>query len=287
MDLVRTLRGLWTLRRWLPLGLLLASVAALSTAYSIGVNPPSLEKKTFEIGAASTRVLVDSRRSAVVDLHQVGADFSPLASRAEVLANLMTSTPAKRIIGRRAHIGPSLIEAIAPSTTNQPQATQQPRAEERGTGLVAETRGYRVVFAASSELPILTIFTQAPSAVEAVRLANASASAVKVYVHDVTVRQKIPQARGIVVSQLGGANGGLVNPGIDRKLAFLAFFTALVAYALGVLVVSGLVNGWRAELRAESGGADVPLVAAVDPEQPLNGSATVEPELARPEAVSR
>jgi hypothetical protein len=121
----------------------------------------------------------------------------------------------------------------------------------------------------------LSIVTQAPSASGAERLANAAASAVRTYVSTVAVRQRIPEVRRVVVSQLGPARGGLVNPGINKKTAGMTFFAVFMGFAIALLLISGIVKGWRLEQSGNAVGPELAESELVEPraERPVDADA--------------
>ena len=69
-------------------------------------------------------MLVDTPDSQVVDLNPKGADA--LSTRANLLANLMVSTPVKWIIARDAGVPPDRLVAVAPSATGSGGPTVPP-----------------------------------------------------------------------------------------------------------------------------------------------------------------
>src|SRR5690606_17275867 len=115
----------------------------------------------------------------------------------------LTSPAALRIIGQEAGIDPGLIFAQGPFEANQPRAEQEPTAEARSSQIVGETNGYRLQFESSPELPIVTIFAQAPTPEEATRLANATAEGLAVYVRRLQATRLVPSSQRVTIRQLG------------------------------------------------------------------------------------
>lgn len=249
MDLAQVLRELWRRRGWLALGALLALYLALTTAYRVGLFPPSLERKTLAVGVADTQLLVDTPRSALTD---VGRDLEPLAARATVFTHFMTSLPVREAVARRVGLPASAIQADAPPSPNQPRAATEPTAAQRGSAVVGERRGYRLFFSNDPTSPTVNIRAQAPTARDAIRLANAGAAGFRAYVQRIQVQQGDPPARRVQLRQLGSAQGGIVGGEINERLAALAFAGAFVGWCLLVLLVVNVARSWR-ELEAEEG----------------------------------
>src|SRR4051812_42369202 len=103
MELVAILRLLWRRRAVVAALAVVAVVVGLSAAYRIG--PGGLESRQHDVGIGSVTALVDTPSSLVVDLGgDTGADIGTLSARANLLASLMTSSPIKDEIARRARI---------------------------------------------------------------------------------------------------------------------------------------------------------------------------------------
>ena len=95
MEAVTILRELWRRRILVAVVALVSILAGLSTAYSISLPPKS---KSFEVGVATGRILVDTPDSQVVDVQPKGS--GTLGIRAGVLANLMTEGDVKAAIAK-------------------------------------------------------------------------------------------------------------------------------------------------------------------------------------------
>ena len=159
MELARILRELWRLRIWLLFSLPVSLYVGLSSAYNVSLAPPSLQKKAIEVGTASTELLVDSPRSALIDAERSIESWS---SRAEVYASLIDSEVIRGYIGRAVGLPDQSIVTSGPSVINQP--TRERNAQQRGNEIIAESRLYRVAARSRSGLPLVSIATQAPSA---------------------------------------------------------------------------------------------------------------------------
>jgi hypothetical protein len=248
MDLIRILNELWDRRRWVIAAAFVALLIGISTSYKI----PSFEKKELLSGAASSQVLIDSSTSAIGD---VDRDPAPLATRAVVLAQYMSSAEARTAIAEKLGLSPTQIAADGPFSTLTDRSTYQATpAGPRANQLTEENAIYRLVFDAQLTLPIISIYTQAPDANSATALASAATSVLAGYVAGLD--RGIPLARRITVTTLGQPEGGTVNDGASPILAFLAFIGVLVVLCALIVVMSGLVRQWReARLPADDGEA--------------------------------
>lgn len=259
MDLAQILRELWTRRGWLALGLVVALVAGLATAYRISVFPPGLDKKSLSVGVADTQILIDSPASALADL---GRDLDPFAKRAQVYARFMTSRPVRRAIAAEVGLRDHEVITEAPLLGSVPKAAQEPVASQRSRQLLGEDVAFRLRFTSDPGLPTVTIQAQAPRVDEAERLANAGATGFAKYVEQIQRRQGVPEPRRVTVRQLGSAQGGVLAEEINRPLAILTFVGVFIAWCLLVLLGSSVARSMR-ELRENDNG-----------ERPASGNAS-------------
>jgi hypothetical protein len=246
VDLARILKELWHRRLLVAVGLVPAFVIAISTAYHISGFPPKVTSKSIEYGAASTQVLVDARLSPLTDLK---GELSPLAMRAEVYTNLVMTEPVRAAIAR--DLGrpsaPLVIEGRSPNQLTR--SAREPTAEQRSNALRSETDVLRALFVAEPNLPVISIYTQGPTAKSAVALADAAASGLTNYVTALEANNRIPADRRVRISQLGQAQGGTVNEGAGRVVMVLAFALAFIGWCMLVLIGSSVLHGWREDDR--------------------------------------
>jgi energy-converting hydrogenase Eha subunit F len=246
MDLLKIINELWHRRALVIAAFVVALLVGLSTNYKL----PSFEKKALLVGAATSQVLVDSSTSAIAD---VDRDPAPLANRAVVLAQYMSSAEARGQIAEKMGLAPTQISADGPFSSLTDRSTYQATpAGPRANQLTEENAVYRLVFDAQLSLPIISIYTQAPDAASATNLASAATSVLTSYV--VELDAGIPQARRITVSQLGQPEGGTVNDGANPILAFLAFLAIFVVLCTLIVLGSGLLRQWREQNSPEGFG---------------------------------
>lgn len=259
MDLAQALRQLSRHRGWVALGLLVAAVAGLSTAYRISVLPPDLSERALSYGTANTQVLVDTPTSALTDL---GPRLDPLTQRAAVFTRLARTRPVQQAIAREAGTDERTLVVEAPIQSNEPNAATEPTAERRSDNLLDEDRRFRVIFERDRGLPAVNVFARAPRAEDAVRLADAGAAGFIKYIEAVQRRQQVPPERRVTLRQLGAATGGQIAGDINLELAVLVFAGIAFAWAVLILVVSGVADNMRKLREAEETGlSDAPTTS--------------------------
>lgn len=247
MELARTLNTLWHRRRLVALGAVIAAIAALLSVYQVSLVPPALKSRTNVFSTASTQILVDTPDSAFVD---VANDITPLDTRASVFARFLASPTALELIARESKLPIEAIEAQGPYEQNLPEFQQVPTAEKRSSQIIGEGALYRLRFENNPELPIVTVFAQAPTTEEAIVLASAAPVALRKYVERIQAQQDTPSNRQIQIRKLGHAIGGVVNEGASIQIATLVFVAALIGWCMLLIPAHTIARGWR-ELRKE------------------------------------
>lgn len=237
MDLVRILNELWDRRRWVVAAAVVALLAGISTSYKL----PSFEKKAQENGAASAQALIDSTQSTIGDVER---DPTPLAARAVVLAQYMSSPEARTAIAKRMGLSPQQISAEGPfSTLTERSSYQAIPAGPRANQLTEEDALYRLVFDAQLELPIVSIYAQGPTADGAAKLAASATATLRSYVAGLD--KGVPRENRITATTLGAPEGGIVNSSASPVLAVLAFLGTFILLCVLIVVGSGLTRQWR------------------------------------------
>jgi hypothetical protein len=242
MELARTLKILSQRRRLVALGALIAVIAALFSVYRVGLAPPSLESRTNVFATASTQILVDTPESAFADL---ASNLEPLEARASVFARFLASPAAVALIARKAKLPVDAVEAQGPFDINLPVFQQEPTAEQRSSQIIGEAALYRLRFNNNPDLPIISVFAQAPTQKEAARLATAAPSALREYIDQLQARQQTPPARQVEIRRLGDATGGVVNEGANIQIATLVFLAVMVGWCMLLIPAQTLARGWR------------------------------------------
>lgn len=242
MELARTLKTLWQRRRLMAVGVVLASAAAMLSVYRIGLLPPAIESRTNVFATASTQILVDTPGSAFADLE---TSFEPLDERASVFARFLASPAAVEMIAREAGLPADAIEAQGPFDLNIPVFEQEPTAEKRSTQIIGEAALYRLRFENNPDLPIISVFAQAPTQQEATELAAAAPAALRDYIGRLQAAQHTPRNRQVAIRRLGDATGGTVNDGANTQIAALVFLVVMVGWSMLLLPAQTIAQGWR------------------------------------------
>lgn len=259
MEIVGFVRELLQRKAVLAVLLVLATLAALMTAFKIG--PDGIERRSVAVGAATSQILVDSAESTLVE--GAGTDqIAALGTRARVYAQYLSSRDAVNQIAREIDVDPALITAHGPfSEGTGIQDYDQQRAESRARDLVAEGKQYRLVFEAQEDVPIITVYATGPGTRDALALAQSSFAVLEGYIGrlkteakeaektspppQVTTTSTVPLVENIVVRQLGTPEGGLVGGNADLVLMVLAFLGVLGFGCLVVAAASGFMRHWR------------------------------------------
>jgi len=243
MEVARALKALWKRRRLVAVGAVIALIAAICSAFTISLFPPKLTPRTNTFATASTQILVDTPNSAFANLEE---EVEPLNTRAAVFSRFLASPLAIALIARESGLPANAIEGQGPYEQNLPVFEQEPTAEKRSSQIIGERALYRLRFENNPDLPIVTVFAQAPTAEEAHKLADAAPEALSSYISRIQESQKTPAKRRVIVHQLGDATGGVVNGGANAQIAALVFFVVLVLWCLLLIPAHTIARGWRA-----------------------------------------
>lgn len=273
MALVEIARELWQRKLLVGLVFVLALFAAILSAYRFSPAPPSLEKRSLTVAAASSQILVDSTDSTLVTGAEAG-ELDALATRAKIYGQYLSSLQAREEIAKRVGILPEAISTSGPFSpaTGQQEYASQPSGE-RADELLQEGAGNRLVFTAQEGVPILTVSAQAATTDRAVALAAASFETLKAYVDELRASGK-PVRQGVTVRQLGAPEGGTLGGSNNMILMFLAFLLVFGLGCAAILVLPTFAARWRALNKL-----DHPEPAAM-PIQPVEDPDPFDPRLA-------
>jgi hypothetical protein len=253
MQLGKHLRELWHLKIGIVVSLALATLAAIWSVGRIDLAPPGFTPRKLEIATASTRALVDTPQSTVLDLDVNTYGFTAITNRALLVGNIMASEPVRRYIAARAHLPAEVLQVTSPITPDfpRPLATTGKR---KMSDILKSPDEYRLSIQANPTVPIVDVFAEAPTAAAAQQLANGAVEGMKDYLNDLGVAQAIPVAKQVHLEQLGRAKGGVIDPGISVKFAGLSFFLVLAASGAMSLFVVRVRRGWQKEADRDRGG---------------------------------
>jgi hypothetical protein len=243
MELTRLLRLLWDRRGWLLIGLFVALVASVLSAYRIASSPLRLEPRATSYGAANTQVFVDSRRSTIATL---AGNSAPLASRSNLLAQFLASSEVRAEISQRMGMPKDAIPVISsPNTVQQIQSVNLSVANQiAGQGTAS---GYAISFQPQLDLPLIDIYARAPTARRARELADIAASALGHHVDDLSDASGVPRnspAR-IVLREIGPATGAQVTNHVRTITLLVAFIGTFVAWCAAMLFFRWLRADWK------------------------------------------
>jgi hypothetical protein len=250
MEPVQVIRQLWSRKLRVGLVIAIAALAAIFSAYQIRVSPPGLHSRALQVGAASSQILVDSPKSALVDGASLGT-FEALSTRAKIYGEYLSSLAARKQIAKLAGVPAASISSSGPfsSATGQNNYETQ-SSEDRANEILQEGAQSRLVFTGQEGVPILTVDAQAATAARAVDLANASFMTLKRYVNNLSVAGEDVK-RGVTVRELGAPEGGTIGAGNDVVLMALAFLAVLILGCAAILVVPRFTQRWRALSQVE------------------------------------
>ena len=244
MGFVAVLRELWRFRVPVVAAACFALFVGVLLMFRVSV-PGGIDSRRYDVGLASTTALVDTPSSQVVDLGDTGTDVGSLSVRASLLASLMTSSPIKDQIARRAGVNPETLIAIPPSSSG-PGATPAPSVPgtEKPNAVILRAS---VPILESGEVPIISVTTQAPDAASAGKLADQAVAVLRMHLDSVAGQGRVPTKRRVIVRQLGPARASSVRRGPGPALAVMV---ALAVFGVGCAVLLGLswlVREWRAQ----------------------------------------
>jgi hypothetical protein len=234
MEFVAIVRMLWRFRVLVALAGVFALMTGFATLYRLGLPPSSRE---YQIGMGTASALVDTPTSQTVDLGgSTGANITTLASRANLLASVMTSSPIKDEIAHRIGVAPDKL--LAGDAAVGPPGAAPP-------GRDAITLAATVPAVESGELPIIAVKTQAPDRQLAERLANAAFEQLQSQLASVAGIDKVPDSRRLVVRRLGAATSQTIRRGPSTILGVAVFLVTLLVGCGLIVGTSAFVESWR------------------------------------------
>jgi hypothetical protein len=258
VELTPILRTLWQARLALLATLLAAISLAVVSGYHVGGGvPPKLTARAIPSGAATAQVLVDSPSSALANLKQ---NPIPLSTRAGVFAQFMASTAIRDAVAAKTGLPAESILAQGPFD-DPAMAPEGPKPPDPSS--VAHGKKYRLTFVAQEQLPVVTVYAQAPDVETARRLADAVAPAVQGYIDELQTKAKLNDKYRTQIRGLGPAQAGTVKPSPNIKMIG-TFLAVMVAGVILILQFSTLRRR-RRERKAATAAAVPPSVEPAVP----------------------
>jgi hypothetical protein len=227
----------WFKRHRVVLALLVVStvIAAVCTKENVSGN--------LTVAAATARVAVDFPDASIISRSADPQDLQTLQKHAVLYGRLMTTPPVLADIARRAQVPVAELSGTMDLTGNFPVSFTQVGSEQHATELRNSNAPYRLELQASTIEPVLTIYTEAPSYDEAMRLANGAVPGLEDYLHAQAATDDFATSELPVLDVLGPARGGVTNNHAKYVIAFLTFITAFALSYVCLLVI--IRRPWR------------------------------------------
>jgi hypothetical protein len=248
---------LWQLRTAVVGCLLLSIFAAVWSLNKVTLLPPSISPRSIEMATASTHLVVDTPESAILDLRQDTYGLEGLTNRSVLLGNVIANGRVRESTARTAGIDASVLRVTPPLTPEEPQARADSGEEKHIGDILKSNDQYRLSIVANPTVPVLDIYSQAPTAATAEKLADGAVSGLKAYVGELAAEESTPDSKQIRLIQLGRARGAVINEGMSWQVALVAFLVTFGASSASVLFLSRVRKGWRHAAGAERGMAGV------------------------------
>jgi hypothetical protein len=236
---------LWTLRPYVLGCFAVSALIAVWSVASVSLSPFGLRSRALEMATATTHVVVDTPRSSVLDLRQNTYSFEALTQRAVLLGNVMANGPVREDIARRAHVPVDVLQISAPLTPKVPRAPAGAENQKHASDLLKSTNQYRIGIEANPTVPVLDIYSEAPTSEAATVLANAAVDGLHEYLQELATRQQIPASDQIRLLQLGRARGAVINKSVDWQTAIVAFVLTFAIACATVIYGSRVLRGLR------------------------------------------
>lgn len=227
MELVEVTRALKAHK------ILVGLVALLAIVAGVAMKSRSHSVPT---GTATSQLLIDSPQSALADLQQ---DTGPLAARAAVYAQLMTSGVVLQKIAQIAGVPASELTAEGPYSGAGEVLDVPTPSEARSAQLLANRVQYHLSFVAQQDLPVITVSVTGPTASTSGRLANSVAPGVQSWLASLENNNSLPAGKRVTVRALGDAQAGTVNSSSGTIIAGVAGIAVLILGLLAVILFEG------------------------------------------------
>lgn len=274
MEFAQILKRLWAHRVLVALGLVVAAVAGALTVADVSLSPLSIERKRTEFGAAQTMLYVDTTTNSIETSQN---DTASLTARAQIFARFIGSGSVRAAAARELGIPPEAITVSGPSPDNPGQQNLQPPAQARANALLGRGSAYSVFVDTEATAPTITLFTQARTGADAVRLAQAITVGLQEHVREsqsdarrsllsgvrdslrvtslredrnVSEAERRQARRDLLKSQsvvepLGDPVGGDVVDETGSTAAFIVFVTVALLWCVAIVVLTAFIGTAR------------------------------------------
>lgn len=234
MELVALLRLLWRNRL----------VVAAGVVVAMGVGFLFSKGATTRLGVASTRVVLDTPASQLIDVEPSGADT--LGWRAALLADLMGGDAGRPRIAAAMRVPADKIAVVAPYLSTPVKVT--PLSVRALEAAAVTPERYVVAIQDPDTLPIISIDTSAPSREEAARLATAASDALK---QAADAYPSSPDLQDFVIDSVGPVRAREIADGPGKAMAAAVALVIVGLWCAGILLGSGLMRARREAIRIE------------------------------------
>jgi hypothetical protein len=245
------LRRLWRLKAGVALSIALSLLAAVWSVQKISLTPPGLAPRSLELATAATHVVVDTRRSQLLDLRQDTYSVEGLRNRAVLLGNVIASSDVQRRIALRARVPLAALRIQAPLTAEQSSPPVDSQNARHTSDILRSNDQYRLNIQTNATVPMVDIYAQTPTAGSAAALANAAVDELRGYLARLAAAQRTPAKDRIHLVQLGPATGVVINHGVRWQVPLLVFLVTLGASSATIVFVARVRAGWRVEALCE------------------------------------
>lgn len=226
------LRELWRLRRYV------AGVCVL--ALLVG---GALISREYTVGVATSRILVDTPSSQVVDVSPKGGGL--VALQANLLATIMIDGTIKSAIAQRVGVQPNQLVGVTTAATEPTASGPAPVSTPSGpSAYVLSTQ--IMTDNAGNSLPIIQLSAQAPTAIAATRLANAATSSLSDYVASKAAAERIPHSDRLEINALNASPAATDVRGPSKIVGVVVVLLVILIGCTAILGIQALIRGWRA-----------------------------------------
>lgn len=259
---------------------LIAFLAAIASVVQIGLFPPEIKSRSLTVGAATTHAIVGPKleRGDLTDVDALteSTDVDTRIDRAELVANVISSSAVVDRIGLRMGINPDAITAATQVTASVPDALTEPGFDDRAAQILGSGNRYRLDVQANPALPILDIYALGPTPAEASRLADASIAAANAYLRSVAGERAtksdsdsaVGTGAGIRLTGIGSPVATTLNARAPIEVAALTFLVVLGLCIGSLLVIAVVARGWRAVGTTDRRAAPIDLPEPPEPPEP-------------------
>ncbi|HEY7633116.1 MAG TPA: hypothetical protein VH817_20605 [Thermoleophilaceae bacterium] len=256
MKLGFRIHSLWQMRRGLIGAVVLSALVALWSVQQISLFPPSVTPRKFEMASATTHVVVDTPRSAILDLREDTYSLQALTNRTVLLGSIIASAQVRQTIARLAGVPVQSLQIQAPLTPSQPRTTADASHQKKVGDILKSMDQYRLDLEANPTVPILDIYAQTPDPKSAAKLADSAVTALRQHLAALAAADRTPLGDQIRLRQLGPAHGAVINNGVDWQVVFVVFFLTLGLACASLIVYARVREGWRLAVHSETVPAD-------------------------------